>query len=359
MWSMQQASQPLSGSAVLRRWFRDFATSMGIGAVLLVPILIVRALAEEGPTRCTIGVSWGTDAEAGSLPADDGQLELWAAALPYIEKARFMRQETEGIIWLELKFDADWTSDGDSGAGVKPPLAAFAERYEAQLLECGYGRPTAKHKSSQSPFTIHIGVLGWIMNCFLLASVGFLIRGKRSWVLRGQETAGSLGSPATTGKCLLWGAGLGVVFFFLGYASFTVTGNPVPHGVFYFWAFFAHPILQLIVGILAVTVVSLGQELFLRHHLYARMHAAGRGVQGALLSSCLPALFLVAMPLGAVLLFCQGLVCCWLYRRTGRLLTPLLVTCTATAGFFALILGLPFDLDTTLQGLMDRTLQQI
>lgn len=350
---MQQASQPISGPLVLRRWVRDLATSMGIGAILLVPILIVQALAGEDPTQCTIGVSWGTDAEAGSLPADDGQLELWAVALPYIEEARFRRQETEGVIWLELKFDAYWTNDGDSGVDAKPPFTAFIEKYEAQLVECGYGMPTAKHKSSQSPFTIHMGVFGWIMNCFLLASVGFLIRGKRSWVLRGQETAGSLGSPATTGKCLLWGAGLGLVFFFLGYATFTVTGNPVPHGAFYFWVNFADPILQLIVGILAVTVVSLGQELFFRHHLYARMHAAGRGVQGALLSSCLPALFLFAMPLGAVLLFCQGLVCCWLYRLTGRLLTPLLVTCTSTAGVFALILGLPFDLDTSLQDLQD------
>jgi membrane protease YdiL (CAAX protease family) len=118
-----------------------------------------------------------------------------------------------------------------------------------------------------------------------------------------------------------------------------------------------HPVFTMIVVFLTITIVPIGQEVFLRHHLYARMSAAGSGVKGALISSCLPGLFLAALPSAALMLFAQGLASCWLYKKTGRLLVPILLSATITACFFALDLGMPGDMDSWLQETMSQLLK--
>ena len=354
---MQQATPPLSRSSVLGGWLRDLAVSMGIGAALLVPILFALTFLPEDPTRCVVEAGWQLGSEEHVLPSGDEQLEQWVGALEGIERVRSRRFEVEGDAWLELRFDAHWSSDVHSPA--LPDLDAFGELLEAQLPELGYGRPSMWSRSSRSPFVFSPALSGWVYFCFLLASVGFLLLGRRSWSRRDEETAGCLAPPASTKRCLLLGVPLGLVFFLAGYALFVLTGDPAPHSALWAFTQFIPPVPGLIASILAVAVVPLAQELFFRHHLYARMRAAGGAVRGALLSSILPALFLVAMPLGAALVFCQGLVCCRLYRSTGRLLAPVLLTSTASACFVALSLGLPGDLDSWLKGMVEQALGQV
>lgn len=48
------------------------------------------------------------------------------------------------------------------------------------------------------------------------------------------------------------------------------------------------------------------------------------------------ALPLVIVPLAGLILFLQGLVCCHLYKRTGRLAAPLALSTTTAAVVFCL-----------------------
>jgi len=354
---MQKAPSRPSSSLILRTWFKDLAISMGIGGLILVPILIASSFVEEPAYKNTIDYSWSIEAQEHTLPADDLELTGWVTSWDGIEGVRSRRYVSDSRTYVEVKFEAHWPLTASSDGSSSASLEDFQERMKAELPNFGYEEPTGTGKKSQAPFKVHTTALGWVVRCFLLASVGFLVRARRSWVLRSQETAGVLGSPVSAGMCLLWGSPAGLGFSILGYATYIWTGDSVPYSGLYFWALFMHPVFTVIVVFLTVTIVPIGQEVFLRHHLYARMSAAGSGVKGALISSCLPALFLAALPSAALMLFAQGLASCWLYRKTGRLLVPILLSATITACFFALAMGLPGDMDSWLQETMSQLLK--
>lgn len=354
---MQEAPSKPSSSRVLQTWFRDLAISMGIGGLLLVPILIAGSFVGESAHKNTIDYSWRVGAQEHVLPADDLELTSWVTSWDGIEGVQSRRYVSDSRTYVEVNFNAHWplttSSDGSSSASLED----FQERMKAELPNFGYEQPTGTGKRSQSPFKVNTTALGWVIRCFLLASVAFIVRARRSWVLRSQETAGVLSSPVSTGKCLLLGIPAGLGFSILGYAICIWSGDRGPYSGLYFWARFMHPVFTMIVVFLTITIVPIGQEVFLRHHLYARMSAAGSGVKGALISSCLPGLFLAALPSAALMLFAQGLASCWLYKKTGRLLVPILLSATITACFFALDLGMPGDMDSWLQETMSQLLK--
>jgi membrane protease YdiL (CAAX protease family) len=93
---------------------------------------------------------------------------------------------------------------------------------------------------------------------------------------------------------------------------------------------FSTTLVKALVSFVAVGAVPLSRELFFRHQLYLRAAAAGHGRRAALVSSAMFALPMILMPVAYLVMFVQGLACCAMYRRTGRLAVPLIVSVVAT-----------------------------
>lgn len=89
--------------------------------------------------------------------------------------------------------------------------------------------------------------------------------------------------------------------------------------------------------IFGILVVPVAHELFFRQGLFASAAAGGNVRSAAIIASIVPALSLILAPLTAFLVFCMGLANCWLLRRTGRLLAPVVCSTVATAAGFLIL----------------------
>jgi membrane protease YdiL (CAAX protease family) len=308
-------SQPApSAWSVCSPWLKTFVVSWVVGLGLVIPIFSSIWSYYEANARHTVWMFWNEPTQDSFYPDEDSALEAWLAGSGGLTRVVVERTRPDG----KTRIKSSWRG----ALGWK----------EVPFEELGYRQPWATDSQLVSA-KIKIGWGSWVMVGSVLASLGYLFFGVRAWRKREAPPAKTMGKGILAGS-----VGLGVVFAGLGALSGlagSLGGSPLllPWDVLILVA--TLPLKLLYTGI-AVVVVPLACELFFRHALYSRLAAAGHERGGALVSSAMQALPLVIVPLAGLILFLQGLVCCHLYKRTGRLAAPLALSTTTAAVAFCL-----------------------
>ena len=309
---MNQSSS--STWSVVGPWLKTVVISWVVGLILVIPIFTSIWSYYEANMRSNVEMFWNEPTQHSFYPTDDSALEVWLADYVGLSRVKVERIRSDG----KLSIKTSW----------RGPLSLKEVPFE----ELGYRQPRGKHSQSVSS-KADIGLGSWVMTGSVLAALGYLFFGGRVWRQREAPPAETTGNLS-----LARGVGLGVVFAALGLLSGLagpLGGMPlyIPWGLLMLMGVLP---LKLLYTALGVVAVPLACELFFRHALYARLAAAGHERRGALVSSALQALPLMIVPLAGLILFLQGLVCCSLYKRTGRLAAPLALSTTTAAVAFLL-----------------------
>ena len=307
--------------AVLRGWFLDLLKSLAVGLVLLLPVFISDHLRSETVERTeTLELGWRLGDEGLQLPPQARALEEFLVEreeITHCTSREFEREDWAGsperVLELVLSVEQK---------GLSSP--SYSDLLSPKMAELGYPNWTSLGSVSVSKSGVRLEVGGWIQIAFLLSSAGFLFYGFRSWSSREIELSAAVGTPMGLGRVVLLVGALALVLFGVHFVLLPLLGVHPPYaGLSLAW--YMGPSIMVPVAVLLLGLFVPGQELFLRHQLYARMRDAGRPALGGLLASGLPALILVINPFAAIVLFLQGLLSCWLYSRTGRILAPMLL----------------------------------
>ena len=310
----QPAPSARSAWSVLGPWLTSMVVSWVAGLALAVPIFssILDHYAASGRHR--VEMTWSERTQDSYYPHEDSELEAWLAGQERVSQVVVQRTRAEG-----------GTSITTSWRGA---LGWRAVPFET----LGYRQPRSTDAQSASS-KIELGWRSWVMVGTALATLGYLLFGVRAWRRREAPPARTLGRGL-----LAVSVGLGAVLGGLGSLSGlagALGGSPVVLPWQLLIKVGTLP-LELLYTALAVVAVPLAYELFFRHALYSRLAAAGHRRAGAVVSSALQALPLVLVPLAGLTLFLQGLVCCHLYERSGRLAAPLALSITTAAVAFTL-----------------------
>lgn len=267
------------------------------------------------------------------LPADDKGLRAWAEAHA-LGRVWVTREKIEdGVeVAVTMKFKESGLSEADEGEEDSIPWEELG--YEGYKHQLRLGLTTSTSKTTWNDMERALPTRVWVWRGWLSASFGFLLFGALAWFRRRSS------APAVSRRrAILMGAAAGLVATGLGWAA----GHAAPWGSYPqttpWWVEFIEAderhtlIFYTLVGTLFVPFVH---ELFFRD-LYARALAVGRGRTGAIISSAAGALFLMPIPLAALVMFVTGLGSCLLFKKTGRLLACITLSVVATAGGFALL----------------------
>lgn len=309
-------------SQVLRPWLGQLAICWVLAGVILVPVAMISAdsIAENRIPWVKFTFEPRSAEQAKKLPADDEALRAWAIPLAY-GNVRIKREtDDDGGLELSVQFQSQqdfanvpWQDLGyDLNSGTRS-----GTRWTAMIFEPNFAV--------------------WIQRASLIAAVGYLFFGIRSWRRRTISN-----QTFSTSKTLLWGLGAAVVVSGLGVVASMLPflGGAYPQTLPWFFEFTFKSVpgtVRTIFCIVGILLVPLAIELFFRQGLYASAAASGHARTGAIVSSLVPALTLFLAPLTALLVVLTGLVNCWLLRRTGRLLAPVVCSTLATAAGFVLL----------------------
>ncbi|MEE2889408.1 MAG: CPBP family intramembrane glutamic endopeptidase [Planctomycetota bacterium] len=309
-------------SQVLRPWLGQLAICWVLAVVILVPVAMISSdrIAEKKIPWVKFTFEPRSAEQAEKLPADDAALRAWAIPLAY-GNVRIKREtDDDGVLGLSVQFQSEqdvpnvpWQDLGyDQNSGT-----SSGTRWTAMIFEPNFAI--------------------WVQRASLVAAVGYLFFGIRSWRRRTISN-----QTCSTSKALLWGLGAAAVVSGLGVVAsmLPVLGGAYPQTLPWFFEFTFKTVpgtVRTIFSIVGILLVPLAIELFFRQGLYASAAASGHARTGAIVSSLVPAMTLFLAPLTALLVVLTGLVNCWLLRRTGRLLAPVVCSTVATAAGFVLL----------------------
>lgn len=308
-------------SQVLRPWLGQLAICWVLAVVILVPVAMISSdrIAEKRIPWLKFTFEPRSAEQAKKLPAGDEALRAWAIPLAY-GNVRIKRETDDDATELSVQFQ----SEQDVAA--------------VPWQDLGYDRNSGT--SSRTRWTAMIfepNFAVWVQRTSLIAAVGYLFFGIRSWRRRTISN-----QTFSTSKTLLWGLGAAAVVSGLGVVASMLPflGGTYPQTLPWFFEFTFKTVpgtVRTIFCIVGILLVPLAIELFFRQGLYASAAASGHARTGAIVSSLVPALTLFLAPLTALLVVLTGLVNCWLLRRTGRLLAPVVCSTVATATGFVLL----------------------
>ncbi len=252
------------------------------------------------------------------LPPSDQALKAWA------------EKHARGRIWLEREVTEEKTkvilTFKHLGAVTAPPWGKL-----------GYSRNqfgTTSSGMSWSEAGRLLPARVWIWRGWLVAMIGFLGFGAFSWSRR-EKSSGLVSS----GRALAWGVGLGLVAAMLGWlVSLVQQWGLYPQTLPWIVEFIEADSTAVLIlfCLLGTLLVPLAQQLFFRD-LQQRCMDAGCPGLGALVSSAIPALVLITLPLAALIMFLTELAACVLFQRTRHLLAPIVLSMVAGALGFGLL----------------------
>jgi len=303
------SESPDSLRSIFIPWLGAYLGSWVFAGIALIPIILFVEAYHKANASRRVDVRWLKKTDRSTFPDDDSGLKAWFDRQENLSRAKVQRSVSEAG---ETKIKISWRG--------------MMKVDQLPLEKLGYLQP--KRRSTSSAQTkANMGVSGWFIIGSLLACLGYLISGIRAW----RQRAGS--NPlGTRVSAYCKAAGVGVLIFGLGYLAMLggalgALPQLAPWAVL---IFFSGTLVKVLVTFVGVCVVPLSWELFFRHRFYLRAAAAGHGRRAALVSSAMFALPLILMPVSCLVLFVQGLACCAMYRRTGRLAAPLILSVVAT-----------------------------